>query len=184
MFVRAIETYYPNLELKIKLAFSDPLIHDLAHNRIELALTVIPDSVPRFLTSLFAYKERFYLVGKKIPENLNTARWVLIEKGTQSRLLIDRYLKQNLKNYNVHFEINSFHNILSYLKHSEDLSVLPSSVITNMSGLKHKPLPLYRNCGLLVGSPSLAVWLDQVVADFRQSFLSDSAKEGDIIPVD
>jgi len=184
LFSGSIEKLYPDLELKIHLDFSDPLLNDLTHNRIELAFTVIPENIPKFLSTIFSYQERFHVVGRKIPEDLADARWVLIQKGTYSRVLIDQYLRKEVSRSKLHFEINGFHNIIPYLKHSDDLSILPSSMLWQAEGLEKLPLPLYRNCGLLVGSESMAGWMTGVVKDFQQEFLAryEVGDQGDIIP--
>ena len=184
LFTGAIEKLYPDLELKIHLDFSEPLLNDLTHNRIELAFTVIPENIPKFLSTIFSYQERFYVVGKEIPEDMRDARWVLIQRGTHSRYLIDQYLRREIGRYRLHFEINGFHNIIPYLKNSDDLSVLPSSMMWQAEGLNSVPLPLYRNCGLLVGSESLAGWMSEVVREFQQEFVGryNLRQPDDIIP--
>ena len=184
LFTGSIEKMYPDLELKIHMDFSDPLLNDLTHNRIELAFTVIPENIPKFLSTIFSYQERFHIVGRKIPDNLRNVRWVLIQKGTHSRYLIDQYLRKEFTRFKVHFEINGFHTIIPYLKNSDDLSILPSSMLWQAEGLEKMPLPLYRNCGLLVGSESLAGWMSDVVKDFQQEFLAryKVGDHGDIIP--
>ncbi|MEE8396759.1 MAG: LysR family transcriptional regulator [bacterium] len=184
LFVSSIEKFHPALELKIHLDFSDPLIRDLTHDRIELAFTVIPEMLPRYLIKLFSYQERFHVVGRKIPEDFSDARWVLIEKGTHSRELIDQFMRRRMDHFRVHFEINGFHNIIPYLTNSDDLSVLPSSMLGQIGGLQNRPLDLFRDCGLLAASSSLASWLEPVVEDFKQEFLHRrrTGAEGDIIP--
>ena len=183
ILIGTFEKYYPKLDVTIHLDFSRQLLEDLAHARLDMAFTVLPDNVPPHLITLFAYRERFHVVGRKIPKDLNKARWVLIEKGAHSRWLIDHYFRERLSNYRIHFEINSFHNIIPYLSHSDDLTVLPNSMMGQIDGLEHHPMRLYRNCGILVNSPALATWMGEVMEDFRQAFLAryPAAAKADII---
>ena len=184
LLLRSIEKLHPNLEVKIHLDVSSVLVEQLAHHRLDCAFMVLPEHIPPHLITLFLYRERFHLVGRQIPEDLSSVRWVQIQKGTHSRWLIDQYLSKRVNPYQIHFEMNSFPNIVPYLHHSNDLSVIPNSMITQIGELEHVPIDLYRHCGILAYSAGLAKWLTAVVEDFRQEFLANT-KAGiteDVIP--
>ncbi len=86
--ITALSRRFPELDLKLREAMTQPLVDDLLDGRLDLAVVALPVS-ERALTEFALFEEGFLLVrpskdaGKPVPtaERLQTMRLLLLEEG-------------------------------------------------------------------------------------------------------